>query len=498
MFGGSVQVSGVPGCMPTGQPLSVSLLPGHHTVASCSNAARETFALDDSGGVSVVSGGGVAFGAVVPARPSAACSPGGVTIPRGVGGQVADALIATDTGADGSTTANYGATGALTASVTGTGQRQGLLRFDLSAIPQGAVVTSATATLSVIVGGGAPVSAHQAIASWQESTVTWASFGEAYLPRGRRDLPRRGYLVGRSGGAGAGVGERRGRERRRAARARRRRVDRVREQRVAHAEHAPRARGLLLPVGGLDPRAPLLDPRGPPDEERVPMTERIGLLAFWKNYDRKLYLRAAQLADDLGYDSFWLPEAWGYETFSVLTEMALATKRIKLGTGIVNVYSRSPGLVAMSAATVDEISEGRFMLGVGTSGARVIEGFHGRAFDKPLTQTRDVIRVVRTLLSGGKLHEAGAENASYRPFTLEMTPKRRAIPIYVAALKQKAIESIGELADGWIPTFWPYERLAEGKAWIAAGAARAGTRDPAASDRRPSPPCSRSGWRRAR
>jgi alkanesulfonate monooxygenase SsuD/methylene tetrahydromethanopterin reductase-like flavin-dependent oxidoreductase (luciferase family) len=207
------------------------------------------------------------------------------------------------------------------------------------------------------------------------------------------------------------------------------------------------------------------------------MTERTGLLAFWKNYDRKLYVRAAVLADELGYDSFWVPEAWGYESFGLLTEMALATKRVKLGTGIINVFSRSPGLIAMSAATLDEISGGRFILGVGTSGARVIEGFHGRPFDKPLTQTRDVIRAVRTLLSGGKLSDARLENSSPRPFTLEMKPTRPAVPIYVAALKQKAIESIGELADGWIPTFWPYDRLAEGKAWIAAGAARAG-RDP--------------------
>src|SRR5437870_5627767 len=91
------------------------------------------------------------------------------------------------------------------------------------------------------------------------------------------------------------------------------------------------------------------------------MTERIGLLAFWKNYDRKLYLRAAELADDLGYDSFWVPEAWGYDVFSVITEMAVKTKRIKLGTAIVNVFSRSPGLLAMNAATLDEISEGRFI-----------------------------------------------------------------------------------------------------------------------------------------
>lgn len=209
------------------------------------------------------------------------------------------------------------------------------------------------------------------------------------------------------------------------------------------------------------------------------MTERTGLLAFWKNYDRKMYLRAAQLADDLGYDSFWVPEAWGYDIFSVVTEMAVHTKRIKLGTGIVNVFSRTPALLAMTAATIDEISEGRFILGIGTSGKNVIEGFHGRPFDKPLTQVRDVIRVVRTLLAGGKLSDAGAELAQYRPFRLEMTPARKDLPIYVAALKQKAIESIGELADGWIPTFWPYEKLAEGRAWIAAGAARAG-RDPAA------------------
>jgi alkanesulfonate monooxygenase SsuD/methylene tetrahydromethanopterin reductase-like flavin-dependent oxidoreductase (luciferase family) len=207
------------------------------------------------------------------------------------------------------------------------------------------------------------------------------------------------------------------------------------------------------------------------------MTERTGLVAFWKNYDRNLYVRAAQLADELGYDSFWLPEAWGYEIFALLTEVAIKTKRIKLGTGIINVFSRSPGLIAMSAATVDEISGGRLLLGIGTSGKRVIEGFHGRPFEKPLSQVRDVIRVTRTLLSGGKLSDETTGGAELRPFGLEMKPLRPHIPIYVAALKQKAIEQIGEIADGWIPTFWPYDKLSEGKQWIAAGAARAG-RDP--------------------
>lgn len=207
------------------------------------------------------------------------------------------------------------------------------------------------------------------------------------------------------------------------------------------------------------------------------MTDRTGLVAFWKNYDRAQCVKAAQLADDLGYDSFWIPEAWGYEIFTLLTEIALKTKRIKLGTGIINAYSRSAAVIAMSAATLDEISGGRLILGIGTSGKNVIEGLHGRSFDKPLTQVRDLIKVVRTLLAGGKLSDAGAENAQYRPFRLEMKPIRPHIPIYVAALKQKAIESIGELADGWIPTFWPYEKLAEGREWIANGARRAG-RDP--------------------
>jgi alkanesulfonate monooxygenase SsuD/methylene tetrahydromethanopterin reductase-like flavin-dependent oxidoreductase (luciferase family) len=207
------------------------------------------------------------------------------------------------------------------------------------------------------------------------------------------------------------------------------------------------------------------------------MTERIGLVAFWKNYDRKLTLRAARLADELGYHSFWIPEAWGYEIGTLLAELALATRRIQLGTGILNVFSRSPGLIAMTAATLDEMSEGRFILGLGPSGKNVIEGFHARKFEKPLTQVRDVIKVVRALLAGQRMSEAHAELVEYRPFKLEMKPVRPTIPIYVAALKPKAIESVGELADGWMPTFWPYERIADGRALIAAGAARAG-RDP--------------------
>lgn len=178
------------------------------------------------------------------------------------------------------------------------------------------------------------------------------------------------------------------------------------------------------------------------------------------------------MADELGYDSFWVPEAWGYEVFSLLTEIAVHTKRIKIATGIVNVFSRSPALLAMHAATLDEISEGRVILGVGTSGLRVIEGFHGVPYKKPLTRMRQVIRVIQTLLAGGKLSDAGADLWEFRPFTLEMKPVRDRIPIYCACLNENAIRMTGELADGWMPTFWPYNRLDEGQEWLAEGAAR--------------------------
>ena len=204
------------------------------------------------------------------------------------------------------------------------------------------------------------------------------------------------------------------------------------------------------------------------------MRERTGVVAFWKNYDRKAVLRYAQQADELGYDSFWLPEAWAYEVFSLLSEIAQNTKRIKLGTGIVNVFSRSPGLMAMQAATLDEISEGRFLLGMGTSGARVVEGFHGVPYRKPLTRLHQYVRVVQTLLAGESLADAGADLWEFRGFRLEMTPVRDRVPIYCACLNDKAIRMIGELADGWIPTFWPYNQMDAGRALLAEGAARSG------------------------
>ena len=207
------------------------------------------------------------------------------------------------------------------------------------------------------------------------------------------------------------------------------------------------------------------------------MGNNLGIVPFWKQYDRGLVVRTAKLAEDLGYDSVWVPEAWAYEQFQLLSEIALETKRLKLATGIANVFSRSPGLLAMSAATLDEISEGRVILGLGTSGKAVVENFHGVPYKKPLTRLRETIKICKRLWSGGRLDPELSTLFDLKHFKLEMTPKRPDIPVYVASLQQKAVGEIGRIADGWVPTFWPYERFEDGLAWVAEGARSAG-RDP--------------------
>lgn len=211
------------------------------------------------------------------------------------------------------------------------------------------------------------------------------------------------------------------------------------------------------------------------------MALKQGIVAFWKNYDRKAVIRAAQLAEELGYDSIWIPEAWGYEQFQLLTEIALNTRRIRVATGIANVFSRSPGLLAMSAATLDEISGGRAIIGLGTSGKLVIENFHGVKYEKPLTRLRETIGIMRALWRGERLRPELSTLFDARQFKLEMTPLRPDIPVYVASLQEKAIREIGATADGWLPTFWPYRHLRDGVELIRQGAARAG-RDAAAID----------------
>lgn len=204
------------------------------------------------------------------------------------------------------------------------------------------------------------------------------------------------------------------------------------------------------------------------------MQEKLGVVPFWRGYDRKQVLRTARLAEDLGYDSIWVPEAWGYEQFQLLTEIAGVTSRLALATGIANVFSRSAGLLAMSAATLDEISGGRAILGLGTSGKNVVENFHGVPYRKPLTRLRETVGIARALWRGDRLEPEMSTLFEARHFKLEMKPLRPDIPVYVASLQEQAIREVGRIADGWVPTFWPYKHLKDGIALLREGARAAG------------------------
>jgi F420-dependent oxidoreductase-like protein len=191
-----------------------------------------------------------------------------------------------------------------------------------------------------------------------------------------------------------------------------------------------------------------------------------------RGFDRRELIECVRAADACGYDSFWLPEAWERESFSTLAEIAARTDHIGLATGIINVFSRSPALIAMGAATIDEISGGRFRLGLGTSGARVVEDLHGVRYEKPLTRLREAVAIIRKLLSAERVDFDG-ECFKLSRFKLGFKPVRADIPIYIAALTSKSLVQLGEIADGWLPAHWPRAALARGIGDISLGAKRA-------------------------
>src|SRR5262245_24870180 len=184
----------------------------------------------------------------------------------------------------------------------------------------------------------------------------------------------------------------------------------------------------------------------------VPSEEppRIGLIAdsptFPGAWDQ--VLAKVRLADRLGFGSIWLGEAWGYELFTSLADIARVTSRVKIGAGVANVFSRSPAVIASSAATLDERSGGRVILGLGTSGPQVIEHWHGVKYDRPLRRLRESVEIVKMIVRREPLVYRGEMLHLERGFTLRFRPIRNEIPIYLASLSPKSIELAGEVADG--------------------------------------------------
>ena len=181
----------------------------------------------------------------------------------------------------------------------------------------------------------------------------------------------------------------------------------------------------------------------------------------------------AKLADDLGYHSFWTSESWGRDAFTILTMIACHTENIRLATGIVNTYSRTPALLAQTIASLDIISKGRAILGLGTSGKVVVEGWHGVNFDSPLARTREYIEIIRKALSGSPVHHPGKFYTMDR-FRMISPPVQQSLPIYVASLGPKNLALTGELADGWLPVWANRERLPDLKEQLSVGAAKSG------------------------
>jgi coenzyme F420-dependent oxidoreductase len=160
------------------------------------------------------------------------------------------------------------------------------------------------------------------------------------------------------------------------------------------------------------------------------------------------FVDMAVRAEELGYEAVWLPETWGRDAVTIMTSIAHATDDVLIGSSIVNVYSRSPALLAQTAATLDEVSDGRFRLGIGPSGPAVVENWHGIDFGNPLRRTREYVDIVKTVLAGEELAYDG-EYFDVSGFRLRCDPPEPAPPVDVAAMGPKAVELAGRFADGW-------------------------------------------------
>lgn len=178
----------------------------------------------------------------------------------------------------------------------------------------------------------------------------------------------------------------------------------------------------------------------------------------------------AQRAEALGFESVWMPEAYGTDAVSILGALAARTERIQLGTGIINVFSRTPALLAQTAATLDLISGGRFILGLGTSGHQVVTGWHGMAFDRPLLRMRETVAIVRQVLRRDRLLYEGEVFRLDKGLKLLAHPVRETVPIYLATLTPGGLRLTGELADGWIPTLFSPEHMDLFRPELEAGA----------------------------
>src|SRR5437868_10834912 len=191
-------------------------------------------------------------------------------------------------------------------------------------------------------------------------------------------------------------------------------------------------------------------------------------------------LKIVREAERLGYDSLWAAGAYGSDAATVLGWLAGLTTKIKLGSAIFQMPARSAAMTAMTAATIDQLSGGRVLLGIGSSGPQVAEGWHGQRFARQLQRTRDYVAVVRMALArervefNGETLELPLPDGPGKALKLTISPVQERIPIYLAAIGPNNTALAGEIADGWIPTLFSPEHVAEFRPLLEEGAARVG------------------------
>jgi F420-dependent oxidoreductase-like protein len=208
---------------------------------------------------------------------------------------------------------------------------------------------------------------------------------------------------------------------------------------------------------------------------------RLGLnLGYWGMASDNDNVALVQEAERLGYSSVWTAEAYGSDAATVLTWLAANTTTIEVGSAIFQIPGRSPAMTAMTAATIDALSGGRFRLGLGVSGPQVSEGWHGVRFAKPLERTREYIEIIRLALARerveyhGSHYELPLPDGPGKPLKMIIHPVREYMPIYLAAIGPKNLELTGELCDGWLAIFYDPQLAPELHASIDVGRARGG------------------------
>ena len=208
---------------------------------------------------------------------------------------------------------------------------------------------------------------------------------------------------------------------------------------------------------------------------------KLGLnLGYWGSGNDAENLELAKVADELGYSVAWAAEAYGSDAATVLTWVAAHTKTIDVGSAVFQIPARTPAMTAMTAATLDTLSGGRFRLGLGVSGPQVSEGWHGVRFSKPLTRTREYVDIVRQALARKTVRHEGEfftlplPDGPGKALKLTVHPVRPDIPVYLAAVGPKNLELAGEIADGWLAIFFSTDHAADSLSHVTAGRALAG------------------------